>query len=139
MNRSDTRPKSGSPPVPRVPSRSALWFGLLGGGLAWTLHLLAAYVIAEFGGVSGWGKTQFLGISGRAWLLLTVSLVALLGAVGAALVARRNGARLDLEAQAGAPVRGAERYMARAGVLAGALFILVILVESLPIFFYLNP
>jgi hypothetical protein len=44
-------------------SRPALWFTLWSGAVAWLLHLLLVYGIAEFGCGSGLGDRQVLGIS----------------------------------------------------------------------------
>jgi hypothetical protein len=134
-------PKASQPTPSRGVGRAALWFGLLGGGVAWLVHFLTIYVVAEFGGVSGWGQSPFLGITVQAWLLLVISLLMTVGAGAAAYVAHRSRRFLrqtsptedDLERHA------AGWHMARAGYVASSLFLFIILVESLPIFFFLRP
>jgi hypothetical protein len=122
-----------------VVGRGALWFGLLGGGVAWALHFLTAYVLAEFGWVSGWGRSEYLGVTFRAWMLLGVSLLMVLGAGTATFVAWRSRRLMSLNSsQAGNSESEAARYMARAGYITSAMFLFIILVESVPIFFFLQ-
>lgn len=113
-------------------TRRALWFGLLGGAVAWLVHLLLAYVIAEFGCLSPLATHTLLGVTAVAWMLLAATLVTLAGAVAATLVALRSDRRLrDHHEFAGA-------YMARLGLITSGLFVFIILVQSLPIFYYLS-
>lgn len=51
-----------------VVSDLRLWFGVMGGAVAWFLHFVLAYLIAEFGCVNGWGEVHWLGLSAVAWL-----------------------------------------------------------------------
>ena len=44
-------------------SRGALWFGLFGGAIAWTVHLMFAYAAAEFGCIGRLGERGYLGIT----------------------------------------------------------------------------
>jgi hypothetical protein len=117
--------------------RASLWFGLVGGGLAWMLHLLGAYAIAEFGCVGRLGELSDRGISTVAWLefVLTVVTVAIAGA--ATVVAYRRHRELrSKESSSGASI--ADAFTARAGVLASGILTFVILFESIPIFYYLR-
>jgi heme/copper-type cytochrome/quinol oxidase subunit 2 len=132
-----------APPAPvhsRTTSRLELWFGLLGGGVAWSWHLLSAYLIAEFGCVSGLGERHVAGVSVVAWLILAASAIALL-VVGAALwVAYRSRERLAREADPAnddddtAP----ELSLARTGFITSVIFLMIIAVQTIPIFFYLR-
>lgn len=108
--------------------RLRLGYALLGGAIAWFLHLLASYLIAEFACVSGMPSVRVLGISATAWMLLLATLVLLAVALGAMLTAL------------GAVRARSEAYgeVARIGLLLDGLATLVILVESLPILFYLR-
>jgi hypothetical protein len=113
----------------------SLWFGLVGGGVAWVVHLLASYVIAEFGCVSGWGQEKHLGVTTMAWLLLGVSFLTAGWAGLATFMAYRNKQRLrPFESSEGSSAV----YMARAGCITSGIFLFVILVESVPIFFFLQ-
>jgi hypothetical protein len=118
-------------------SRRALWFGMLGGGAAWLVHLVAAYAFAEFGCVGRLRQVSLAGLTAVAWLIIGVSVLTLLIAVASALTAYRSERRLratqdDLMGTA------AEVEVARTGWVTSGLFVLVILVESLPIFYYLK-
>lgn len=117
-------------------SKNALWFGLLGGGIAWLAHFLSSYVIAEFGCVSRWGQGRFLGVTGQAWLLLGVSISSMAVATGALIVARRAMKRLG--AHGGGDAQRGPAQMAKAGVVTSGVFLFVIIVESIPIFFFLQ-
>lgn len=120
--------------------RPTLWFGLMGGALAWTAHLMFAYAAAEFGCVSGWGRGRYLDVSFVAWLEVALTAVTAAIAAASTFVAYRYHRRLaapPLEStEESAHV--AQRYIAFVGLLAGSLFFLVILFESIPIFFYLR-
>ena len=117
-------------------SRFKLWFGLLGGAVAWLAHLMLAYAIAEFGCLGGLGHVYFLGITVVAWLVIVVSVATLLVAVVSTLVAYRCERRLRV----GPAIedRAGEADVARAGWITSGLSALVIFVESLPIFYYLH-
>jgi len=122
-----------------VATRTSLWFGLLGGAIAWLLHLLLAYGIAEFGCVSGVGDTQFLGLSGVAALEILVTILTLAIAGSASVIAQRNYDRDS----SGDPsidqgMHDPRVFMARSGVLTSRLFVFIIAVQSIPIFFYLR-
>jgi hypothetical protein len=118
---------------------AALWAGLLGGGVAWTLHLVLAYIIAEFGCISGLDRAQFLGISAVAWLLLGLSVAMLLGAGAVTWFTYRTTRRLAaLRGETLASEADFEMYMARAGYITSGSFFLIILAQTLPIFFYLR-
>jgi hypothetical protein len=124
---------AGSPCV----SRRALWFGALGGGFAWLLHLMGAYAISEFGCRGGLNRASWLGVTTVAWLLAALSAATLIVAVISTLVARRCERRLEAARGDTTAPRG-EAEVARAGWMASGLFSLVILVESIPIVYYLK-
>jgi hypothetical protein len=110
---------------------------LVGGGLAWFLHLGLSVVVAEFGCVIGWGQVRFWGINLVAWLLLLVAAVTLSGGIGAAVLSYRLGGRL----RGSAGEEGAENgrsFTARTAYITNLIFVLVIVAESLPIFYFLS-
>src|ERR671914_353747 len=103
-------------------SRGALWFGLFGGAIAWTVHLMLAYAAAEFGCVGRLGERGYLGITQVAWLEAALTLATALVSGAATVVAYRSHRRLrSLAAQEDATV-AAERSTAWAGVLTSGLF-----------------
>jgi hypothetical protein len=117
-------------------SRFWLWFGVFGGAVAWTIHMLLAYGIAEFGCVSSFRDARFLGITGVAWLILATSALTLVLAVAALLIARRSE-RLLL-----ADLRGrdddADEFMARVGLVTSVVFVAIIVAQTLPVLYYLR-
>lgn len=132
-------PRSPQDPPP-APAAAAVWFNLVGGGAAWMLHLLLAYVIAEFGCLSGLGEVHLAGLTAVAWLLIGTSALALALASAATATSIRIGQHLqgphsakmktaDLEATA---------FSGRLGLISNIVFTVVILVQSVPIFFYLR-
>ena len=88
-----------------------LLFALLGGALAWTLHLFASYAVVAVGCLHGW--------SGARPSLAVVTLAALALAVGAGIVAVR-------------PASGdAERFTLGLGARLSALFGFLIVLGGL--------
>lgn len=113
--------------------RVSLWFGLVGGGVGWLLHLLTAYAIAEFGCVGGLGGFWKGGILIVAWLEIALTIVAATIAGTATFVAYRCHRTLP---STGAAIANA--FTARAGMIASGILTFVILFESIPILFYLR-
>jgi hypothetical protein len=117
-------------------SRGAIWFGLFGGAIAWTVHLMLAYVAAEFGCVGRLGDRNYLGISLVAWLEVALTLATTLTAGAATVVSHLQHRRLQLRPEDVAV--GAERSVAWTGVITSGLFTFIIVFESIPILYYLQ-
>jgi hypothetical protein len=109
--------------------RGALWFGLFGGAIAWTIHLTLAYAAAEFGCASGLGERRWQGLSMVAWMELALTAATALAAGAATMAAWASHRRLHA---------AAEKYAARIGLLTSGAFTFIILFESIPILFYWN-
>lgn len=126
--------------APLPVGRGLLWFGLLGGGGAWTLHLLSAYIIAEFGCISGLDEIRFAGITQVAWLILGASALMLLVAALVTLLAYRVTRRLAVASRdpLAAEDLDAEVYMARIGYITSGVFLLIILVQTVPVLYFLR-
>ena len=122
---------------PDTAGRGKLWFGLLGGAIAWLAHLLLSWIVGEFGCLAGLGEITLLGLAGTAWLVILVSLATFAVSVAAAVAARAVGKRLRPEADS-LDQTGSDRFLARIGVITSGLFAFVILVESIPVFFFLR-
>jgi hypothetical protein len=120
----------------RGKGRPFLLFWTMASGLAWLLHLLLAYAIAEWGCIRG--SRVIAGISGTAWLLLALSFLLLAASAAATFIPWRHLRRMEAAGGESDTQRGAEEHLARMGFLAGVGFTLVILIESIPIFFYLQ-
>lgn len=118
-------------------SRPALWFGLLGGGVAWTVHLIAAVAVAEFGCIGQLGAHSYLGVTLVAWMVLALTAVTTVASAWATIVACRGYRRLRDKAAARTDL-AIERYAARVGGLTSGTFTFVILFETIPVFYYLH-
>jgi hypothetical protein len=117
-------------------SRGAMWFGLFGGAIAWTVHLMLAYAAAEFGCVGRLGDREYLSISLVAWLEIALTVTTALIAGAATAVAHLQYRRLQAHAEDDAV--GSERCLAWTGVLTSGLFTFIIVFESIPILYYLK-
>ena len=115
-------------------------FALLGGALAWAGHLLIAYAIAEFGCVAGLGHRQVLGVTVVSWMLLFVSAVCTAAAAAAVIIS--YGIRQQHSAPPAPPEppdaddRSTREFAARFGLICNGLFLFVVLVQSVPVFYY---
>jgi hypothetical protein len=117
--------------------RAGLWFGLIGGGLAWALHLITAYAIAEFGCVGRLAERSYASISLVAWLEILLTVITTLIAGAATAIAFQCQRRLQsVDSTERFPI--ADVFTARAGLFASGIFTFVILFESIPILFYLR-
>ncbi len=111
-----------APPTGLVP----LWFTLLGGHAAWTLHLLLSYFLVSLACLPG-PDFQLFGRGGYLLLiaLLTVATTGL--ALGATIIGwhawRRNGAD------------NWPGFLAFVGMLLSGLFLATIIMQTAPLFF----
>src|SRR5690606_39142115 len=117
--------------------RALLWFGFLGGATAWSVHLVAAALIAEWGCFSGLQQTMYWGVTLVAWLLILLSaamlLIAVLATAAAYVVKKRLPAHtVDDEL---APHDEMDQFLARFGIAASGVFVFIIAAESLPILY----
>lgn len=80
--------------VGRSVSRGRLWFGLLGSAVAWFIHLVAVYTLAEAGCVTGFPWFTVWGLHGASVLIVAATLLMLALAAAAGYVAYRNGRRM---------------------------------------------
>lgn len=125
-----------STPYPRLarPAASRLWFGLLGGPVAWAVAFMTAYLMAESACLTG-GSLVGAGI---VWLLGTAVAVAATvvawGARGAAAAVAPNGdpAAGGPEARSDRPT--GRRFMAIAGVLLSGTFAFITATHAVPLF-----
>src|SRR3954453_20647451 len=126
--------------IQRKSSEPVLWFGLLGGAIAWVLHLMSIYAISEWGCLSPGLRRLFLGAMGTTWLLIgvTLALAALAGA--AAWLAHRSEQAARSRPEAGDREEAASSRMpvAHLARVTSSLFALIIVVESVPTFFFLQ-
>jgi hypothetical protein len=124
-------------------SRSRLWFGLLGGAIAWFIHLVAASFIAEWGCVSGLHERELLGFTVITWSLIAVSvfmIVVSLASAWSAYWVNHHYHKVTSQEQDdwAADIHGTDIYMAQVGVWSSAMFVFIIAAQCVPIFFFLR-
>ncbi len=110
-------------------SRLGLWSRLWGGGVAWLLHFMGIWVAAEFGCLSSLARPGWAGISLVAWLVLILS------AASIGLTAWYTIHAWSREFQSGEETDG---FLHRFARVANCIFLLVIVAQTLPVFFYLK-
>jgi hypothetical protein len=123
--------------------RSQLWFGLLGGAIAWLLHLIVASIISEWGCTAGLYRREIFGITMVTWMLIAISILMLLLALLATWSAHRVN-RHYREAAEQEPgfiepdSHGTDVFMAQTGLWSSWLFVFIIAAQCVPIFFFLK-
>jgi len=117
--------------------RWELRFAILGGGIAWTLHLLLAYVVAEFGCIAGLGQVSFLGLNVVSWLLFLVTIPTLGMGLAATYVSWRCHSKAEKALAAQADLAG-ENFVAYTGLISNLIFVFIIVVQTIPIFYFLR-
>jgi hypothetical protein len=125
-----------APPVERLGLRAApwlLWFGVLGGGIAWSLHTTVGWGLEET--VCRSGHDEILGLPLRPVLgVLTLAFLTL--SVAATVVAYVSWRRLD-GAPAGDEVSALRQrrasFMAVVGFVADLLFSTMILMSAIAV------
>jgi len=128
-------------PSPATTADTRLWIGVWGGGIAWTVHFLTAALIAEWGCLTGLSAWSLWGMSAVAWSIILVSIAMALVALVVTWVAYSEVLRLNALSDEKSDLYdrlGNRRFMARTGFAASAFFLLIIVVQSLPILFYLS-
>lgn len=108
--------------------RWTLRFCLLGGGVAWLIHLVGAWSIAEFGTLGGLRAVNALILALSAAMLLAAGAATLISA----LVRRRA---TDESTEDGRTVA----FCARLGVVTNAVFTAIIAAQTLPVLYFLQP
>jgi hypothetical protein len=116
-----------------------LQFAFIGSAIAWTLHLMLAYAFAEWACVGGEPRFEAWGVSGTAWVLFALSLPLFLLSAASTYSAFRitREVRADLE-KAKADLSGSLLHLAYAGLLLGISFTFIILVQVIPVFYFLG-
>ena len=106
----------------------------LGGAIAWLVHLLGAYALAEFGCVAGWQRAAPGGVTAVAWGILALSVATVAVSAWAYSVAARADRRLTRVSD---PTR-TRHFAARSGMWLNGFFVAVIVAETVPVLFYLG-
>jgi hypothetical protein len=111
-----------------------LWFGILGGPLAWTAEILVAADLAEvlcYSGAEASGRAQIYGVDVEVFLVALTAVLTLM-CVAAGIVAGR--CLLSLRAAGDATTSRRATWMARAGVLVSILFGLATVIGLIPLY-----
>jgi hypothetical protein len=116
--------------LPKEPGRCAAgWFALLAGPIAWIMHLQVVYALVP------WDC-----LTGRHWVLHTVTAAFLLITIASAVVAiglyRKEGRRWPTGEDDGK--LGTLRLMAAVGMMSGVLFTIAIIGQEIATF-YIHP
>jgi hypothetical protein len=112
------------------PNGFRLWFGTLGAALAWFVHLIVVYVLVPV----------TCRIGGPALMYIASAVLAGV-AIAAGLVAWQSWRQMSDEARGNliGEMEGSRKgFMLYAGLLASGVFLLAILLATIPMFF-LNP
>lgn len=119
-----------------------IWFGLLGGAAAWTLHLMGSYAIGEFGCAGALHGVRWLGINATCWILILFSLLAAGVAGASAWMGHLTDREAGRQAPPGEDGETDERrpilFAGHTGMVMSGWFLFIILVQSIPIFFFLQ-
>ena len=120
-------------PAVRAVTPEALWFGLFGAPVAWSLQLLASYALVAHGCYPDAEPMTMPVVAGLRTLVLETGAAALAVALLAGLSAWRSWrvTRHELEGELEAG-EGRTRFMALAGMLLGAVFVLGIVMNVVP-------
>jgi hypothetical protein len=116
---------------PRPGHRLLIWTSLWGGGVAWLLHLAAAWILSEFGCLGRLAQPGPRDISWVAWSILGVTVLCL--ALGAFSVWTSY-----LCAREPAAIPQTTRLVSRYGLAANPIFMLIITTQAIPVFYYLR-
>jgi hypothetical protein len=122
-----------SPPLVRRAAPWLLWFAVLGGATAWTVHLLVAWGLEEIACASGSRSSDVLGVP-LAVAIAAATLLTLAVSVAALVVAWRLWRRTRAAADGEVRVARAS-FMAVVGLWADALFTLGILYGAVALLF----
>jgi hypothetical protein len=115
-------------------SLTRLWFGLGAAPLAWLLVELVGYILVSQSCTPGQNGLGAYGVRHPGVALVILDLLMALIAVGGLAVACGMSRQLSQvpPSEAGAPAMGRARFMAFAGVLVSAVFLLGILFFGIP-------
>lgn len=135
--------------LPR-PARSLqvrMWLNLTGGGFAWTFHLMASAVVSEWGAIAGLGDRMILGVNLIAWAIIVITGLSLVAALWATwqsarlvrLLQNGNTQKNSVENREPSGLRYQSldaAYLMAVGFWANCVFLLVIVAQFLPVFYY---
>jgi hypothetical protein len=113
--------------------RRVLWIALVGGGVAWMLRFLVVWIISEFGCI-GAQPAWSTGL-GTAVVMMLASLP-FIALAGFATFLSYRAYRADDAPRS--DHSETQLFFAKTGLIVNPLFAAIMLVESIPMFFFLN-
>jgi hypothetical protein len=121
----------------RAVTPAALWFGMFGAPVAWSLQLLASYALVAHGCYPDAEPMTMPVVPGLRTIVLGTGVAALAVALLAGGSAWRSWRATQQEHEGGPeallePGEGRTRFMALAGMLLGAVFVLGIVMNVVP-------
>jgi hypothetical protein len=119
-------------------NRWALYFGWLGGAVAWSAHFAVVYVAAEFGCLSGFGHRTYAGVNAVAWVVIVATVLALGVTAAAIWTAYRLDKFLEAEERGGTDTAAPRAHLARTGLITSVIFAFLTAVQAIPVFFFLG-
>ena len=119
-------------------NRWALYFGSLGGAVAWSAHFAVVYVAAEFGCLSGFGHRTYAGVNAVAWVVIVATVLALGVTAAAIWTAYRLDKFLEAEERGGTDTAAPRAHLARTGLITSVIFAFLTAVQAIPVFFFLG-
>jgi hypothetical protein len=122
----------------RRTDNAALWFGLLGGAMAWSGHFLMLAFIAEWGYFAGLQDNRMLGVTAVVWVIAVATAIAVLMAVAALVVAWRMQWRQRHRAEPNDSAHSNWQFMSKTGVTTNMVFLFIIVAEAIPALFFLH-
>lgn len=120
------------------PSPKSVWLVLLGGALAWLVHLVGSYLIADFGCTGAIRHATFAGVSGVAWSIIVFSIVMTIVTAVPFVVSYRRWRRYEQEADEESP-KARRPWLFTSWISFGmnATFLFAVIFETIPVLYYL--
>ncbi len=147
MQRRTIRPRSdvveekrADDPARHLVGSGALWFGLFGAPVAWAVHALAATSINSFGCIPPLDASARIETQppGAVWMILLILTAILLMTAAAALITAVRSWLADRKPSEESELlevgEGSTRFMAMAGILLGAIFSFLLVMNAIALF-----
>ncbi|SCL32854.1 hypothetical protein GA0070624_4585 [Micromonospora rhizosphaerae] len=109
-----------------------LWYGVLGGALAWAVHLFVGWSLDELTCATGADTVAQVPLWQAVWLAVVVPAVATVGALLVATLAWRRTARAQ-RGREDDPSFGRARMLAVVGIWANLLFLAIIVLGGVAV------
>lgn len=115
--------KAATPPTEEKGQSTALWFGVLGGPIAWIVHVVFGYILEDTACSPASGSEAILGIGIVPLFSMMTAVLAAVTALAGAVAYRCLG---RMQGGTGTVAEQRARWMARAGIIVSVLFFVII-------------